>query len=90
MWVLVSTIQKWWFLFEKQRTFRSTKKDQRSKLQALLDKNSVRMLEKLAEALNVDKSTVSDRLHAIAFTRNNSKKANGFHMNCLNWLFKIV
>jgi len=57
-------------------------------LQALLNENSARTLEKLAEALNVDKSAISDHLH----TMGNIQKeiAYGFHINCLNWLFKII
>jgi len=34
-------------------------------LQALLDENSVQMLEELAEALNVSKSIISDCLHTV-------------------------
>jgi len=49
-------------------------------LQALLDENSARTFEKLAEALSVDKSTNFDRLHE----KDYKKKANGFHMNHLN------
>jgi len=40
----------------------STKKIRRCRI-ALLDENSARTLEELAEILNVDKSTISDRLH---------------------------
>jgi len=48
--ILVLTIQKWWFWFEKQRTFRSVKKVWSCRI-ALLDENSVWMLEELAEAI---------------------------------------
>jgi len=41
------------------------KKLKDAELQALFDKNSAWTLEKLAEALNVDKATVSDRLYAM-------------------------
>ncbi|KYN31155.1 hypothetical protein ALC56_14542 [Trachymyrmex septentrionalis] len=44
--------------------FRS-KKFEDAKLQALLDKNSTQTLEKLAEALNVDKLTISDDQHFV-------------------------
>lgn len=36
-----------------------------AELQALLDEDSAQTLQELAEELNVDKSTVSDRLHAM-------------------------
>jgi len=49
-------------------------------LQAL-DKNSARTLEELAEALNIDKSTVSDRLYAMERIQ---KEGKWFHMNYLN------
>jgi len=55
----------------------------------MLNKNSARMLEELAEALNVGKSigkTVSDCLQWERF----ETKTNEFYMNCMNWLFKIV
>jgi len=48
-------------LKDKERSNQS-KKFEDAELQALLNENSVRMLEELAEALN--KSTISDRLHA--------------------------
>jgi len=54
-------------------------------LQALFDENLAQMLEELAEA-NIDDSTVSDHLHAMG----KIKKEGKFHMNCLNWLFKII
>jgi transposase len=41
------------------------KKFENAELQALLDENSAQTLEELAKALKVDKSTVSDRLHAM-------------------------
>jgi len=41
------------------------KKFKDAELQILLDKNSSQTLEELAEALNVGKSIVSDRLHAM-------------------------
>jgi len=52
-----------------------------AELQALLDENSARMLEELTKALNVDKSIISD--HYTQWNRF-KKKANKFHMNCLN------
>jgi len=41
------------------------KKFENAEVQALLDENSTRTLEELAEALNIGKSTVSNRLHAM-------------------------
>jgi len=54
----------------------------------MLDENSDRTFEKLVEALNVGKIW----LFLIVYTQKEifKKMANGFHMNCLNWLFKIV
>jgi len=59
-------------------------------LQALLDENSARTLEELAEALNIGQSTVSDRLRN---GKNSKRKQMGLtYLNCLNskLLFKIV
>jgi len=55
-------------------------------LQAL-DENSTQIIKELAEILNVDKSTF-----LIVYTQWKTfrKKANGFYVNCLNWLFKII
>jgi len=44
--------------------FRSIKKVRRCR-SALLDENSARTLEELVEALNIGKSIVSNRLHAM-------------------------
>jgi len=50
-------------------------------------KTQLKELEELAEALNVGKSTV---LIVYMQWERFQKKANRFHTNCLNWLFKIV
>jgi len=51
-------------LKDKQR-LGQPKKFEDAELQALLNENSAQTLEELSKALNVGKSTVSDRLHAI-------------------------
>jgi len=63
-----------------------TKKFEDAESQALLDKNFARMLEELTEALNVDKSTVSNRLYTIQKKRF-KKKVNGFH-ELSEWAFQ--
>jgi len=84
---LILTIQKWWFWFKRQRTSSQPKKSEDAEaLQAQVGwKLSSNVW--LAEELNVGKLTASDHLHAMGKSQ---KKANEFHMNCLNWLFEIV
>jgi len=72
-------------LKDKERSSQS-KKFEDAELQALLDENSTQTFEELVKALNVGKSTVSDRLHAMGKIHKEGKS----HTNCLNWLFKIV
>jgi len=57
------------------------KKFEDVKLQALLDENSARTLEELVEILNVNKSTISDRLRMEKIKKESKW---GFHMNYLN------
>jgi len=57
-------------LKDKER-FGQLKKFEDAKLQ--MDENSVRTLEELAEALNVSKSIVSNRLHAIEKIKKQNK-----------------
>jgi len=81
----VSMIQKGWFIFERQKMFRLTKSSKMPKCRHWWIKTR---LEKLTEVLNVGKHNISDRvLHAIEKIQ---KKGKRFHLNCLNWLFKIV
>jgi len=73
--------------FDLKNTERSgqAKKFQDAELQALLDENSTRTLEELAEALNVSKSIISDSTQWERF----KKKTNGFHTNYLNCVQQI-
>jgi len=59
-------------LKDKERSGQS-KMFEDAELQALLDENSARRLEELAEALNVGKSTVS-RTHACTYARTHAYK----------------
>lgn len=68
----ISTCEYWFRRFkngnfnlnDKERTGQP-KKFEDFELQALLEENSAQTLKQLAESLNVGKSTISDRLHAM-------------------------
>jgi len=55
-------------------------KSKDAKLQTLLNENSSQTLKELAEALNVSKSIISDRLYA------KIQKANEFYINWIDYL----
>jgi len=66
----IKTCEYWFRLFksgnfDSKERLGQPKKFEDAELQALLDENLARMLEELAQTLNIDKSTVSDRLQAM-------------------------
>jgi len=61
------------YLKDKKKRSGQPKKFEDAELQALLDENSARTLEKLAETLNVGKSIVSYCLHTVEKIKKKSK-----------------
>ena len=63
-----------WFRYKRQGASRTAKKFKDADLQALLiDKDSTQTLKQLAEALNVAKATISERLHALGKIQKEAK-----------------
>lgn len=52
-------------LMLKTRSTQVSQKNLKIELQALLDENNTQMFKKLSEILNVNKSTISKRLHTV-------------------------